>query len=211
MEKLFLFSASILALGVLPFFKPFFKKKQKDRTLRALDPAGANEILNDTVISAGIMNGLLNNVISSKSFFKSEKIIFPVVKSEKIIFPVVEYLKLIKENSTSSVQTFQKRNGKSFECGLQNLCLFVIKKQIRRKNVKFINLILNVKNILNKIVCTYEIDGKINNGIKNCFSVLAGLKTGYYSRNVFKTVEHVFDSKSQPQKRHLERLSHFYH
>ncbi len=201
MEKLFLFSASILALGVLPFFKPFFKKKQKDRTLRALDPAGANEILNDTVISAGIMNGLLNNVISSKSFFKSEK----------IIFPVVEYLKLIKENSTLSVQTFQKRNGKSFECGLQNLCLFVIKKQIRRKNVKFINLILNVKNILNKIVCTYEIDGKINNGIKNCFSVLAGLKTGYYSRNVFKTVEHVFDSKSQPQKRHLERLSHFYH
>lgn len=201
MEKLFLFSASILASSVLPFFKPFFKKKQKDRTLRALDPAGANEILNDTVISAGIMNGLLNNVISSKSFFKSEK----------IIFPVVEYLKLIKENSTLSVQTFQKRNGKSFECGLQNLCLFVIKKQIRRKNVKFINLILNVKNILNKIVCTYEIDGKINNGIKNCFSVLAGLKTGYYSRNVFKTVEHVFDSKSQPQKRHLERLSHFYH
>lgn len=201
MEKLFLFSASILASSVLPFFKPFFKKKQKDRTLRALDPAGANEILNDTVISAGIMNGILNNVISSKSFFKSEK----------IIFPVVEYLKLIKENSTSSVQTFQKRNGKSFECGLQNLCLFVIKKQIRRKNVKFINLILNVKNILNKIVCTYEIDGKINNGIKNCFSVLAGLKTGYYSRNVFKTVEHVFDSKSQPQKRHLERLSHFYH
>ena len=131
MEKLFLFSASILASSVLPFFKPFFKKKQKDRTLRALDPAGANEILNDTVISAGIMNGLLNNVISSKSFFKSEK----------IIFPVVEYLKLIKENSTSSVQTFQKRNGKSFECGLQNLCLFVIKKQIRRKNVKFINLI----------------------------------------------------------------------
>ena len=201
MEKLFLFSASILASSVLPFFKPFFKKKQKDRTLRALDPAGANEILNDTVISAGIMNGLLNNVISSKSFFKSEK----------IILPVVEYLKLIKENSTLSVQTFQKRNGKSFECGLQNLCLFVIKKQIRRKNVKFINLILNVKNILNKIVYTYEIDGKINNGIKNCFSVLAGLKTGYYSRNVFKTVEHVFDSKSQPQKRHLERLSHFYH
>ena len=201
MEKLFLFSASILASSVLPFFKPFFKKKQKDRTLRALDPAGANEILNDTVISAGIMNGLLNNVISSKSFFKSEK----------IILPVVEYLKLIKENSTLSVQTFQKRNGKSFECGLQNLCLFVIKKQIRRKNVKFINLILNVKNILNKIVCTYEIDGKINNGIKNCFSVLAGLKTGYYSRNVFKTVEHVFDSKSQPQKRHPERLSHFYH
>ena len=201
MEKLFLFSASILASSVLPFFKPFFKKKQKDRTLRALDPAGANEILNDTVISAGIMNGLLNNVISSKSFFKSEK----------IILPVVEYLKLIKENSTLSVQTFQKRNGKSFECGLQNLCLFVIKKQIRRKNMKFINLILNVKNILNKIVYTYEIDGKINNGIKNCFSVLAGLKTGYYSRNVFKTVEHVFDSKSQPQKRHLERLSHFYH
>lgn len=201
MEKLFLFSASILASSVLPFFKPFFKKKQKDRTLRALDPAGANEILNDTVISAGIMNGLLNNVISSKSFFKSEK----------IILPVVEYLKLIKENSTLSVQTFQKRNGKSFECSLQNLCLFVIKKQIRRKNVKFINLILNVKNILNKIVCTYEIDGKINNGIKNCFSVLAGLKTGYYSRNVFKTVEHVFDSKSQPQKRHPERLSHFYH
>ena len=29
MEKLFLFSASILASSVLPFFKPFFKKKQK--------------------------------------------------------------------------------------------------------------------------------------------------------------------------------------
>ena len=199
MEKLFLFSASILASSVLPFFTPFFKKGRTAGMSQALDPAGANENLDVVAIKAG-MNGLSDNG-NDKSFFKSEK----------IIFPVVEYLKLIKENSTLSVQTFQKRNGKSFECGLQNLCLFVIKKQIRRKNVKFINLILNVKNILNKIVCTYEIDGKINNGIKNCFSVLAGLKTGYYSRNVFKTVEHVFDSKSQPQKRHLERLSHFYH